>query len=164
MDIVFPTDIERCMSVFMDKEYIVCKRKTIKKTLSIVFIMILLILIIVPLNIIAWWTFDISHSIPDEVFLESYYSDDNYYEFILYYIPGGSTVGDTYRGVVKYGKKTRGIYFNDDEHHSDKIYWVDNRHICIGDIVLDVENDRYDFRHNRITATTAVGYLQRAKH
>lgn len=98
--------------------------------------------------IINWAFYDIDRIDPGE-FLTEEVSPDGKYTVKTYVNNGGATVNYAVLGVLHFNdskKKPQNIYWQY-EIEDSTVQWQDSDTVIINEIIIDVPNGKYDYRH-----------------
>ncbi|RPJ98358.1 DUF5412 domain-containing protein [Priestia endophytica] len=131
----------------MNTDLINSKRKGCKKKLKVFFFGLLLFVGLIGYGI--YWAFFDMDRLPTGDYLTEEKSPDGVYTLKAYVTNGGATTSFAVRGELVFNnksKKTKNIYWNYREESAD-IKWIDNNTVAINGHILNVPNDKFDFRN-----------------
>lgn len=123
------------------------QKKSWKRILEISLIFSLLIVALIGYGV-YWAFFDMSR-LPTGDYLTEETSPDGTYTIKAYLTNGGATTPFAVRGELVFNNednKPKNIYWNAGEETAD-IVWVDRDTVVINGHLLDVPNNKFDFRN-----------------
>lgn len=118
-----------------------------KKVIQRIFIGLLILIGLVGYGIYVFF-FDMA-SLPTGEYLTEETSPDKTYTLKAYVTNGGATTSYSVRGELVFNNqknKTENIYWNY-RQETAKIEWIDNDTVAINGNILDVPDDKFDFRN-----------------
>jgi len=109
-------------------------------------IAVVLVLLVAVSSILYYNYFVSMRSLPEGTLVGTYKESEYDSEINIYRCSSGATVDDAIRGevVFKDGKK-KNIYWSYHESDAD-VKWIDSETVSINGHVLNIHNDKYDFR------------------
>ena len=99
-------------------------------------------------SILCLYLFRGMGGLPSGQLVDTYMSPDNTKAINIHLCGGGATVSDSIRGeLVLEGEFKRNIYWQYKQSKAD-VRWMDNNVVKIGDVLLDIRYEKYDWRRN----------------
>lgn len=92
-----------------------------------------------------WYMFRDMARLPHGELIASYNSPTKEYTLNVYLCHGGATVDNSIRGELETKYHKRNIFWQYKEDCAE-VEWVDDHHISINGIILDIRYDIYDWR------------------